>query len=280
MLQFLDVSNWNDIQRFDGIKEKYGGVICKATEGATYIDPTFEWKVRNLKANGVRVGSYHFLRSTSTPEQQAQNFYNVISKFELDFLPVLDVEESGCTEEMCVRFINEFKKYSDTDVVIYTGEYFGNTTFSTSFKKEHLFWIAKYSNNPPKFDGKIIAWQYSENGVIDGIKGAVDMNYFYDEEAFLGNDLPFVSEGSSEEFDENYEEHGVATVKVNGLRIRRYPSTNGKVVGTYNIGDKFVYEWVFVNDGYVWCRYVGNSGEYCFVAVRRLNDNRRYATCI
>ena len=57
----LDVSNWQgDI---DYAQVKAAGievVYIKASEGTTYKDPYFERNYANAKANGLKVGFYHF----------------------------------------------------------------------------------------------------------------------------------------------------------------------------------------------------------------------------
>lgn len=274
MKEFLDLSNWNDIKSFDGIKNNYCGVICKATEGTTYKDATFDWKIQNLKSNNINVGAYHFLTASSSPNTQALNFYNAIKSYELDFIPVLDAEQDSVDEYMCRQFIKEFKRLSGKDLVIYSGAYFIKNKFSLEFRKENKFWVASYGSGKPDIEGvNMLAWQYTDAKQVEGV-GKCDCSYLYDENFLTNNEIPFQSD-----YDDEYVEHGIAHVQVDGLRIRRSPSLTGEVVGSYNKGEQFIYNYVIINDGYVWCRYTGNSGNICYVAVRRLSDNKRYAIC-
>lgn len=276
----LDVSNWNDIQSFSGIKKKYEGVICKASEGVSFKDPTFNWKIENLIENGIKCGAYHFITKTSDPCQQAREFWNTIKGYEMEIIPCLDVEQNGITERIIDEFVNEFRKLSNVTPLIYSYKSYIENNFSITFRKKYLWWFADYTSKERFSEGcKIVMWQYSETEVVEGILGNCDVSKVYDQSQLFINsyheEVPF-----EPEFDEEYEEHGQANVIVDGLRIRRYPSLKGKVVGEYYIGDSFIYDRVFHNDGFVWVRYLGLSGEFCFVAVKELANGKRFADCI
>lgn len=80
--------------------------------------------------------------------------------------------------------------------------------------------------------------------------------------------------------NDSYEQHGNATVLVDKLMIRTAPSINANVVGSYSKGQTiYSYDYVYNSDGYRWIRYMGGSGNYRYVAVRRLSDNKKYANC-
>ncbi|MGN0143586.1 MAG: GH25 family lysozyme, partial [Clostridium sp.] len=59
-------------------------VYIKATEGATYEDSYMDDYYKKCKNLGMKVGAYHYLVNTSTPEEQADNFYKMISKYKWD----------------------------------------------------------------------------------------------------------------------------------------------------------------------------------------------------
>lgn len=78
----------------------------------------------------------------------------------------------------------------------------------------------------------------------------------------------------------SYEQHGNATILVDKLMIRTSPSVSASSVGSYSKGETiYNYDRVYNADGYRWIRYVGGSGNYRYVAVRRLSDNKKYANC-
>ena len=81
--QGIDVSDWQgyiDYSRVsaDGIDIVY----IKSSQGKNIKDPYFDVNYENAKANGLKVGFYHFLTATNTNEakQEATFFASVISR--------------------------------------------------------------------------------------------------------------------------------------------------------------------------------------------------------
>ena len=113
----IDISNNNGNIDFsqaaaDGVEYVY----VKATEGKTFQDSKLEGFYKECKRNNLKIGAYHFLVSTSSPEAQAENFYKKIKDFEWELIPMLDIETEF--EGLCdyvVRFINAFKELSPQD---------------------------------------------------------------------------------------------------------------------------------------------------------------------
>lgn len=60
--------------------------------------------------------------------------------------------------------------------------------------------------------------------------------------------------------------YGTYTFKV-ATNIRLKPSSQGKIIGLYNAGQKVFYNGKVVGDGYTWLYYLSYSGTTCYVAV-------------
>lgn len=126
-------------------------VYLKATEGATFKDEYMDTYYKQCKKLGMKVGVYHYLVSTSTPEEQADSFYEMISKYNWDLIPMLDTEVYfDGLEEYIIRFKREFNRLSSMKLGIYT---------YTSFIKKYLnncdseiydmpLWEANYNGRP------------------------------------------------------------------------------------------------------------------------------------
>src|SRR5215471_16993212 len=71
------------------------GLILKATEGTTYVDPTYGRRYDAARENGVAVSSYHFLRHGSIP-QQMQLFLKTVDPDQGERM-VLDWEDGSVT---------------------------------------------------------------------------------------------------------------------------------------------------------------------------------------
>jgi len=281
-MKFLDLSNWNNVTNYEAVANDYNAVICKASEGTTFIDKTFDDKINNLKKVGIKCGAYHYLRRGNEAEQ-ADLFYSLIKNKELEILPVIDVEDNdllgdvyGCTK----RFYDRFLEISGQKCLIYSGQYYCKDNFTFAQRREFNWWLASYGvSNPPRVDGAdLVAWQYTSEEKVNGIPGNVDANICYMSDYFFTNTsistLPPVAVSGT-----SYEENGVAKVVVDILNIRNDPSTNAEKVGSYSYGEEFFYNYVIIDGGYVWVRYTSFSGHIRYVAVKNQITGERYAEC-
>ena len=90
-------------------------VYVKATEGATYVDKTYKRNIKGAHESDFLVGSYHYFRTTSSIEDQFQNFINTIDINQQDLIPLIDVEEkSNWTDE---EFHKKFTAFLNSGVL-------------------------------------------------------------------------------------------------------------------------------------------------------------------
>ncbi|HEX8922962.1 MAG TPA: glycoside hydrolase family 25 protein, partial [Pyrinomonadaceae bacterium] len=89
----VDLSHFNTVSSFETVKaDGIAGVIHKATQGTTIIDPQYHTRKSEALAAGLWWGAYHFgVGGDGT--QQAQHFLSVVSPGKNDLL-VLDLEEN------------------------------------------------------------------------------------------------------------------------------------------------------------------------------------------
>ncbi|WP_271808494.1 GH25 family lysozyme [Clostridium beijerinckii] len=181
----IDISNNNASIDFDKVAEdNIEYVYMKATEGKTFQDSRLEGFYNSCKSNSLKVGAYHFLVSTSSPEAQAENFYGMVKGYEWDMIPMLDIESEF--DELCdyiINFVNAFKELSSLQLGIYsyTG-FLSNIEEIKSTIRDYPFWEANYNNDPwnlpSNFFTNRIGHQYTENGDISGVSGKCDVNLF------------------------------------------------------------------------------------------------------
>jgi lysozyme len=161
-------------------------VFVKATEGATYEDPRYRFNIEGAKRANLLTGVYHFYRFNRGGKEQADNFLSKINPSELDFSPVLDVEEWGnkntknkktaqITKEIR-EFVNLVEAKLNQKMIIYTNE----STFEKYIKghfDDNQLWICTFRSEP-RPDMKWTFWQYSHNGKLKGAEGIIDINTF------------------------------------------------------------------------------------------------------
>ncbi|WEK34343.1 MAG: GH25 family lysozyme [Candidatus Pseudobacter hemicellulosilyticus] len=130
-------------------------VICKATEGSTYIDPEFHHNWKRLPAMGLVRGAYHFYRSTDAPEVQALHFLQVIGRLNAtDMPPVLDIEDGSLhhtvsadsLQERLLRFLQLVERETGCRPILYTSRYFANTYLQLPVFARYPLWVADYSS--------------------------------------------------------------------------------------------------------------------------------------
>lgn len=172
--------DWEAIANNENIKFVY----IKATEGATYTDPNFERNIAEARKHGVKVGCYHFLRSSSTIDDQFENIKQHIRREEQTFVPMIDVETKGkWNNEQLVDSLHalavKIYEYYHCAPIIYTYVNFYNRYLAGRFTNYPLF-IARYTDDEPVLsDGTpYVIWQFSERGRVPGINGNVDLNRF------------------------------------------------------------------------------------------------------
>lgn len=182
----IDVSSYQKDIDWDAVcrDKKIRFVYVKATEGATYTSPHFRYNIENARKHGLKVGSYHFLRTTSSLQSQFENFTRAVKPEEQDLVPLIDIEQRGnWTPKQIVDslevFIKMVSKHYNCRPMIYTMTSFYNKYLASHFKKYPLF-IARYSESAPELnDGaNYTLWQYTDQGTVKGIDHAVDMCRF------------------------------------------------------------------------------------------------------
>ena len=156
-------------------------VYIKATEGATYRSPHYAHNITQARRHGMLVGSYHYLTSTSTIDEQFENFSKFALKPVQDLVPMLDIETRGDwsrsqLQDSVDKFCALVEHLYGIRPMIYSTMGFYNKNLAPRFNKHRLY-IARYSNSEPKinWEGEYTIWQYSETGIIPGIDAYVDL---------------------------------------------------------------------------------------------------------
>ena len=74
--QGIDVSNWQGYINYAEVRDTGIQVVyIKASQGTNIKDAYFDINYENAKANGLRVGFYHYLTATSTEQAREEANY-------------------------------------------------------------------------------------------------------------------------------------------------------------------------------------------------------------
>ena len=188
--QGIDVSSWQGTINFEQVKNAGIDIVyIKSSEGRSYIDPYFERNYQNAKANGLKVGFYHYVtaRSVEQAQEQANFFARVISGKEPDCKLAMDFESFGNLSvnqinEISKAFLETLQNVTNKEVLIYSNSYSARTIFSRDLTIYPL-WVANYGVSEPGGNDKWdtwVGWQYTSTGRVSGISGNVDRNQFTD----------------------------------------------------------------------------------------------------
>ena len=149
-------------------------VIIKATEGSTYVSPTYLSSRSAARSAGLAVASYHFLRTTSSADKQAF-WYSFQADPALNERMILDAEPyQGQTPALSdvMLFINTLRDARPNPISLY-----GPESYLTSIGAAQIpgvdLWVANWTREPAI---PYALWQYIGNQKQYG--GVEDPNIF------------------------------------------------------------------------------------------------------
>jgi len=198
----IDVSNWQKNINFTEVKDSGIQIVyIKASEGTTFKDPYLEQNYANAKANGLKIGFYHYLTATSVDGaiKQADFFVSVIAGKQYECKLAMDYEEffgEGKAEinEIALVFLQRVAQITGNEVIVYSNLNNIKNTFGDDVAVEGDLWLAYYSN-PKNIINLNASWdtyigiQYTSSGKVPGISGNVDRDRF-SKEILIGSGDP------------------------------------------------------------------------------------------
>lgn len=154
----------------------------KSTEGTGFVDPTYRKRMRQARAAGIPVGSYHFARPDGDDAAAEARAFLASSDIRSgDMLPMLDLEAMGDLS------VAELTEWTGTWVKTVTRSLAAKglaarpiiyTRFSLGNGFGCLLWVARYSNTfePPAIPHpwkRAAIWQHSDGtfGPITNVPG-------------------------------------------------------------------------------------------------------------
>lgn len=193
---FIDVSSHNGNltkEDFDKIRNAgVKGVCVKLTEGTWYRNPCAPTQIKNAKAAGLQVSTYHFSHFTSKKTAEAEADYYAAYARELglpnDTVMVNDFEVNDCGEftngaSNSVYFAKRLILNDNFDAVLH---YASASTFDTvlnpSIVGETSMWVAGYPYTPSashlQYTNRA-AWQWTDNMHFKGVNSQFDASVDY-----------------------------------------------------------------------------------------------------
>ncbi len=157
-------------------------VYMKATEGSDFPDKKYAYNLEEARKNGFMVGSYHYFRTTSTPEAQFKYFAQQVPKEKQDLIPMVDIEErkNWDSETFCKNlkiFLDKIESHYGQKPMLYSVQNFYNDNAARCVPEYKAF-IGRYSDKSPQLNQNKpwTVWQFTDKARIEGISEPVDID--------------------------------------------------------------------------------------------------------
>lgn len=141
-----DQSYWQPNQITEG-----DFIICKATEGTGYVDPTCDAKYQLNKNAGKLLGVYHYARPDlgTTPEDEARFFVENCKGYIGEAILALDWESANKWDTgWAKRWLDKVKELTGIKPLIYMSS---SVTYAYDWSAvvagDYGLWVANYGNN-------------------------------------------------------------------------------------------------------------------------------------
>ena len=191
----IHVSKWQGDIDFRKVKDAGATFVMirvgsqQGVDGEYILDPYFKQNIENALANDLKVGVYFYSYANSKKEarKQATWVLDQIKDYEITLPIAFDWEcyNSFNQMELSLFGLNEvaesfLEKVEDKG---YDGMLYGSKNYLNSIWKYHDYdvWLAHYTDQTD-YDSHYVMWQLCQDGRIDGINTAVDINVLYKNE--------------------------------------------------------------------------------------------------
>lgn len=207
MKKGIDIAKWNKITDYHSVKNT--GVqfaILKVINAQNKPDSRFHEHVSGMDSAGIPIiggYTYSYANTVDKAKRAADAFVETAKPKGIDTM-WLDLEDNAVKNlgSRIVDIINTYKMFADSANMgfgIYTGAQYYNPYLKPYAKEieDIPIWWARYpyiKERPITADipdskylptgMELAGWQYSSKGVISGINGYVDLNIWYEREAF------------------------------------------------------------------------------------------------
>lgn len=187
----IDVSKWQGDINFEELKND--GVefiiirVGTTRNGEYYLDPKFERNISEANKYGIKVGLYFFSYSTDIKKSREEALWVIdqIKDYKVDLPIAFDWEDWSNFNDYNISFYElsmSAKAFLDTikehgyDGMLYSSKSYLEYMW---FPLDYDVWLAHYTDKTT-YKGKYKFWQLCDNGVVDGIRGNVDINIMYE----------------------------------------------------------------------------------------------------
>ncbi len=256
MVMGIDVSKYQGTIDWDRVKNSGVGFAmirvgyrAKAT-GELFEDPTARYNMQEAQKAGVMIGAYFFSSAVTPQEAKAEAVFteDIIAKYKITYPVAYNCEDfqspdsrqfgldRAARTSLACAFLDEIASAGYTPMFYASkGELEGSAQWDTSLlETKYKMWVAQYPERPyPEtsvcgYSGLHDMWQYTSQGIVDGINKKTDVNiaYFqYTQEAQAKDDVPAETVEADPEVGIIFTEVNETVTAKQETNLRSEPST-------------------------------------------------------
>ena len=191
----IDVSRYQEIINWEKVKN--AGVefailrmgYQKGFDGEVLVDPYFEQNVKGCKENDIPIAVYFssYAKTKEESRNHAKWIDENLKQMNLNNLTIaFDWENwtSFNTLSLSLKDINDIADdfMGECENLGYKSMLYGSKSYLEDIwqnSNNYPIWLANYVSKT-SYDKPYILWQFCQTGIINGIKGAVDINVLYE----------------------------------------------------------------------------------------------------
>jgi GH25 family lysozyme M1 (1,4-beta-N-acetylmuramidase) len=190
----IDVSYHNGT--IDWSKVKQSGVIFAmirlgyGTTKGGIVDTKLDYNYKQAKKNGIKIGFYLYSYADNVKEAKKEAIFTekLLKEYsDFDYPIAFDFENSYRNKEKYkkanTKIITTYCDYLESkgyDTCVYSYLSFFKKAVNCDTVSKYGIWLARWTFDPKTYNSggipNVEMWQYSDNGRISGIGGAVDLN--------------------------------------------------------------------------------------------------------
>lgn len=187
MLKVIDISNWQ--AGMDIKSTGTEGVICKATQGTTLVDPSCDAHYQQAKALGLKLGVYHYA-SGGDPIEEADFFVDNIQGYLGEALLALDWEKVQNDRyyeyaSWCLSFLKRVEERTGVKPLLYmSASVIKEADWTPVTQNGNGLWIAGYPDlrdswDYPDFPYEVAPWEFAAIWQYTNSDGRLDRDIFF-----------------------------------------------------------------------------------------------------
>ena len=179
------MSHWKGLVDWGQVAASDVSFVMLGTRFQGQADPYFAQNARAARAAGLNVGAYIYSYATSVEmaEQEADFVLDLIKDFPISFPVAFDAEDANTLGTLAPtqvsEVINAFCQKIEAagyHPMVYANETWLNTKIDLS-QLHYDVWVARYGTRYTY--GSPAMWQATNTGSINGVDGAVDIDFLF-----------------------------------------------------------------------------------------------------